>query len=138
MAIFIKVTIMFFVVALLSLAISATTITTITTTIVDENAKECAQSIDPMKQLDHCMKYISPKMSLMNAHDEHRIECCTQFKNIKKACRCKAIKEMVRQQQQGQMESDDRDQMVKDAMNIPSICRINMPEGQCDIQTFYF
>ncbi|KAL1823428.1 hypothetical protein ACET3Z_010206 [Daucus carota] len=116
----------------------ATTITTITTTIVDENAEECAQSIEPMKQLNHCMKYISPKMSPMNAHDEHKKECCTQFKNIKKSCRCKAIKEMVRQQQQGQMESDDRDQMVKDAMNIPSICKINMPKGQCDIQTFYF
>lgn len=74
----------------------------------------------------------------MNAQEEHKERCCSQFKNIKRSCRCMAIKEMVReQQQQGQMESEEREQMVKDAMNIPSVCQIDMPE-QCDIQSFYF
>lgn len=138
MALFAKTTLTLFLVALFSLTISATTITTITTTIVDENAGKCTQKIQPMQQLGHCMMYISPKMSPMNAQEEHREECCSQFKQIKRSCRCMAIKEMVREQQQGQMESQDREKMVGDAMNIPSVCQIDMPQEQCDIQPFYF
>ncbi|KAL8127252.1 hypothetical protein AgCh_014242 [Apium graveolens] len=121
MALLAKMSLTLLLVALFSLTISATTITTITTTIVDENASKCTQKIQPMQQLNHCMMYISPKMSPMNAQEEHKERCCSQFKNIKRSCRCMAIKEMVReQQQQGQMESEEREQMVKDAMNIPS------------------
>lgn len=74
----------------------------------------------------------------MNAQEEHKKDCCSQFRNIKRSCRCMAIKEMVREQQQGQMESEDREKMVKDAMNIPSVCHIDMPQEQCDMQPFYF
>ncbi|KAK1391809.1 AAI domain-containing protein [Heracleum sosnowskyi] len=108
MAFFTNITLTLLLVALFSLTISATTITTITTTIVDENTSKCTQTIEPMQQLRHCMMYISPKISLMNAQEEHKEECCSQFRKINKSCRCMAIKEMVRQQQQGQMESEDR------------------------------
>ncbi|KAJ0715749.1 putative AAI/SS protein [Helianthus annuus] len=104
-------------------AVSAytTTITTITNTVQDndmiaiwdglDNPQEQCRSQVTIKQLNHCQMHLTQgiifnkKMKMMvNHHEQHLQQCCSQLKQVNPQCQCYAIQQVLTQarQQSGQ------------------------------------
>lgn len=140
-------------VSLLAIGEASTYRTTITTTTIEEDnpsgrqTERCRQEVQT-QQLTHCQMYLRSsqrssyndmtlRMVVNPQQMQHLQECCEQLEKVDQQCRCEAIKEIVRkQQQQGQVQGERMEQMVQKARELPRMC--HMEPQECQIQAVYF
>ncbi|KAK2984804.1 hypothetical protein RJ640_004629 [Escallonia rubra] len=99
-------------VALLALAEASTITTTMTTTTIEEenpsgSRQRCQEQIQ-RQQLRSCQRYLTQgrpydelgMRMVVNPQQQSLRQCCQQLENVDEQCRCEAIRQVVRQQQQ--------------------------------------
>ncbi|CAK9176272.1 unnamed protein product, partial [Ilex paraguariensis] len=126
--------------ALFALAMASRT-TIITTVVEEENPREsqkCREQIQRQQQLPHCQAYLSqrsPYELALNPQEQEEQEqylrqCCQQLENIDEECRCRAVREAVRQSQQGGgRQAEETREMAQRARDLPRRC--NLEPQQC-------
>ncbi|XP_059664173.1 2S sulfur-rich seed storage protein 2-like [Cornus florida] len=149
-----KLTILAFtLLALLSLS-KASTITTTTVTLDEEEnprgQQSCREQIQRQReQLRHCAQYLSsqrrpydeePLRMVTNQQQQQQQElrqCCNQLENMDEQCRCEAIRQVLRRQQErGELEGEEMQQVAQRARSLPSRC--NLRPQQCQIRVVLF
>ncbi|KAK3021276.1 hypothetical protein RJ639_047267 [Escallonia herrerae] len=136
-------------VALLALAEASTITTTITTATIEEenpsgSRQRCQEQIQ-RQQLRSCQRYLMQgrpydelgMRMVVNPQQQSLRQCCQQLENVDEQCRCEAIRQVVRQQQQGkEMQGERMQEMVRKAQYLPQQC--NMEPQQCQIRAIWF
>ncbi|KAL2250781.1 2S albumin [Sesamum indicum] len=140
-------------VAMVALASATTYTTTVTTTAIDDEAnqqsQQCRQQLQG-RQFRSCQRYLSQgrspyggeedevlEMSTGNQQSEQSLrDCCQQLRNVDERCRCEAIRQAVRQQQQeGGYQEGQSQQVYQRARDLPRRC--NMRPQQCQFRVIF-
>ncbi|KAK1391812.1 hypothetical protein POM88_010868 [Heracleum sosnowskyi] len=125
----------FFIVTFLVVTTIATTYTTtITTTTITGNNEIPINSKCKLEkeEINDCLMYLSSE------GDSFLDECCSQLKEVKSNCQCKALKEVVWQVQQQKQKSkyeitpEDMKQTLQFAQDLPRRCFLDF-SGSCVI-----
>lgn len=125
----------FFIVIFLVVTTTVTTYTTttITTTITENNETPINSKCKLEKEeINDCLMYLSSE------GDSFLDECCSQLKDVKSNCQCKAIKEVVWQIQHQKQKSryeitpEDMKKILQFAQDLPRRCFLDF-SGSCVI-----
>ncbi|KZV34983.1 2S albumin precursor [Dorcoceras hygrometricum] len=141
------------VVAMLSLAAANTYTTTITTTIDDIDnpgqQQQCQRQLQG-RRFQSCQRYLQqgrqggrddsedgelvlPAESRGEQSESLR-QCCDELRQVNERCRCEAIKQAVREQQQegGGYRGQEFEEVYDRARNLPQRCQMRHPR-QCQL-----
>ncbi|XP_073042172.1 2S seed storage albumin protein-like [Primulina eburnea] len=139
-------------VAMLSLATANTYTTTFTTTIVDETNpgqhQQCRQQLQG-RRFRSCQRYLQQgreggryddsedeDLPTLNPGEQSESlrQCCNDLRNVNEQCRCEAIRQAVREQQQegGGYQGEGFQQVYERARNLPRRCHLDRPQ-QCQL-----
>lgn len=125
----------FFIVTVLVVTTTANTYTTtITTTTITENNETPINSKCKLEkeEINDCLMYLSSE------GDSFLDECCSQLKEVKSNCQCKALKEVVwqiqhqKQKSSYEMTPEDMKQILQFAQDLPRRCFLDF-SGSCVI-----
>ncbi|XP_058072669.1 2S seed storage albumin protein-like [Magnolia sinica] len=123
---------------LVSMAHAAIYRTTITETVINEESQSqqqrCQQEVQ-RKPLDSCRTYLQygqggRLLMVGTARNQGQVpqECCQQMRNVREECRCEALRQMVREQQQqpgqGEFQGEEQEEIQQRAENIPDQCKL--------------
>ncbi|PIN03469.1 hypothetical protein CDL12_24013 [Handroanthus impetiginosus] len=116
-------------VALIALAGATRYSTTVITTAVDDEPspgqfQQCLQQIQG-RQFRSCQRYLSEQEVIENPREQSLRDCCQQLRNVNENCRCEAVRQAVRQLQQGGGSGQQMEKMqevYQKASNLPSRC----------------
>lgn len=132
--------------ALLVALVAVASATTYTTTAIDEEtnprSQQCRQQVQG-RQFRACQSYLQQRSRSSpyveedpeieaNPQRESVEECCEQLREMdRNQCGCEAIKQAVRQAQQGgrSYQTGQSEQMYQKARQLPRMCRLR--EQQC-------
>ncbi|KAG8362884.1 hypothetical protein BUALT_BualtUnG0027700 [Buddleja alternifolia] len=138
----VKLTVFAALFAALIAVVSATTYSTVDT---EENPRQESCEQETKKQwMRHChqwmmqrsgggIRFYETPITLRSAvanpriQEGHLKECCKEMKNIKSECRCAAIKQMVRRQQEYGMKEETQRMMMKRGESLPRMCKWEFP-----------
>ncbi|XP_073017314.1 2S seed storage albumin protein-like [Primulina eburnea] len=140
-------------VAMQSLATANTYTTTITTTIDDETNRpghqQCQQQLQGHR-FRSCQRYLqqgrggglyddsedSDLVPALNRPEQREslMQCCEELRNVNEQCRCEAIKQALREQQQegGGYQGEEFQKVYERARDLPRMCQMRRPQ-QCQL-----
>ncbi|KAH6806120.1 hypothetical protein C2S51_030951 [Perilla frutescens var. frutescens] len=137
--------------ALVALATATTYTTTVTTTSYDrEGSQQCSQQVQS-RRFRSCQRYLQQQqrngdemedevleMAAGNPQQQYLQECCQQLKEMdRQQCGCEAIKQAVRQAQQGgrSYQTGQSEQIYQRARELPRRCGLS--EQQCHFNVVF-
>ncbi|XP_073148342.1 2S seed storage albumin protein-like [Henckelia pumila] len=138
----------------LQAATANTYTTTITTTVVDETNpgqhEQCRQQLQGRK-FQSCQRYLQQGRQSEFEYEElinprggggeqsgDLRQCCNEIRNVNEQCRCEAIRQAVREQQQegGGYQGEGFQKVYERARNLPRRCQFTRPQ-QCQLSGIF-
>ncbi|XP_073047260.1 2S seed storage albumin protein-like [Primulina eburnea] len=144
-------------VAMVSLAAANTYTTTVSTTTIDDEdnrgrQQECQQQVQG-RQFRSCQRYFQQGreggrfdsvdgellLALNRGKQSGSLkECCNELRNVNEECRCEAIRQVVKEQQQGGpgYQGEEIQEVYERARELPRRCQFTRPQ-QCQLNAVF-
>ncbi|MFS7929118.1 putative bifunctional inhibitor/plant lipid transfer protein/seed storage helical [Helianthus anomalus] len=101
---------------------------------LDNHQEQCRSQIIPTEQLNHCRMHLNQgiifnkKINLVvNLHEQHLQECCSQLKNVSSTCQCDAIQQVFDEaREEGGL--GNIQQIASKALRLPIECTLEVQD----------